>query len=179
MILISGSGLCVYSLVIIVLLLRKNLRQKSYFRIASWLGIADCICLVLMMCYSAPSILVGHILHPSPAFGGCLNIGWFTGLMLILFIAGDRYLCMVHQLTHRKYYSIQKIKWYCLFCWVFGVAYSVPSFALSCSVQFHVDIMTWGWLVRYACAQWLSYGELIMVVTITLTTFVLNGLVLR
>ena len=94
----AASGLVVYVMVMLILMARKKFSRKSYFLLACWLGVADCICLLLMLSYSAPSIFLGHRLHQSHIFGAVLNIGWFSGLAIILLIAGDRYLCMFTRL---------------------------------------------------------------------------------
>lgn len=175
----AASGLVVYVMVMLILMARKKFSRKSYFLLACWLGVADCICLLLMLSYSAPSIFLGHRLHQSHIFGAVLNIGWFSGLAIILLIAGDRYLCMCHQTLHKTCYNIRNVKWYCLLAWIFGTSYSIPSFLPQCSIHFYVELLSWRWNVKHDCAGWLSKAELVMVITITAIAFTLNGLVLR
>ena len=73
--LISVTGLFVYLLFIIIALGRKKFQRNSYFTMAGWLGVADCICLVLMIGYAAPCIILRRNLSHLKFIGGILNIG--------------------------------------------------------------------------------------------------------
>ena len=177
MLLFTASGLIVYIIVIQILL--KKFSRKSYFVLASSLGIADCIFLSTTVLYVVPSTLTGKLLHVSHAFGGIINIAWFSALPLMLFLAGGRYLCMCLYKFHGKFYSLYKTKCYCLFAWLFGISYALPSFFNGCNILYDVKSRSWIWDIEENCAKVLSYGELIMVVLIAVLSFVFTALVLR
>ena len=175
--LFAASGLVVYIIVIGILLTQFS--KKSFFLLASSLGVADCIFLLTTILYVVPSTLTGKLLHASHAFGGIINIAWFSALPLMLFMGGDRYLCMCHYKFHGKFYSLCKTKWYCLFAWLFGISYALPSFFNGCNILYEVKFRSWIWNIDENCAKVLSYGELTMVVSIAVLTFIFTALVLR
>ena len=177
MLLFTASGLIVYIIVIRILLTKFS--KKSYFLLASSLGVADCIFLSTIILYVVPSTLTGKPLHTSHAFGGIINIAWFSALPLMLLLAGDRYLCMCHYKFHEKFYSLCKTKWYCLLGWLFGISYALPSFFNGCNILYDVKIRSWIWNIEENCAKVLSYGELTMVVLIVVLSFIFTALVLR
>ena len=176
---IAVSGLLLYVLVIAVVFTRRRFANNSYFYIAAWLGVAECICLVLMIAYAAPCILMRRNLSDSKIIGGILNIGWFTGLPLIVVLAVNRYLCMCKNNYFKEQFTIQKSKIYCIVCWLFGIIYSMPSFFNCCPLYFDYQMMSWGWSVTDAGAKMLGNGELAMVILVIIVVFGLNGQVFR
>lgn len=176
---ISFIGLVFYIFVIVTVFTRKKFEQNSFFRIAGSLGIADCICLLLMVGYASPCMLLQRNISESRIFGAILNIGWFSGLPLILLLAGDRYLCICKHDAFTKYYNIKQTNLYCIACWVFGIGYSIPSLFSCCGIHFDYHIASWQWNVKKPGASILGYGEITMVILITTLTFLLNGLVLK
>jgi len=179
LLLISLFGLVIYMLFIIVVFHRPKFKDKTYFIIAGWLGIADCICLLLMIGYATPCLLHRKSLSDSLALGGILNIGWFSGLPLLIFLAGDRYLCICNKDVYAKFYTKKMTRLYCFACWVFGIGYSLPSFMPCCSLFFDYSLMSWGWNIGLQGAKALALGEITMVVLITSLTYFLNGLVFK
>lgn len=179
LIVISTFGLVVYVLFCYVVYTRPKFKGKSYFMIAGTLGIADCLCLVLMIGYAAPKLILNRSLSDSLVIGGVLNVGWFSGLPLIVFLAGDRYLCICDKDRYLKVYTMKKTIIYCIGCWVFGTVYSLPSFFPCCPILFDYRLMSWAWVVDKNGAMILSYGELAMVVLVTLITYGLNGFVFK
>ena len=171
------SGLVIYIIVIRVLMTKFS--KKSYFLLASWLGVADCISLISSICYTTPSLLLDKRIHPSNVFGGVVNIGWFSGLPLMVFLAGDRYLCICHPKLHNKLYNKKYTKYYCLSAWLFGACYALPSFFDGCNVFYNVEVRSFTWNIPESCAAALSYGELGMMIIIAGILCACNGLVLR
>ena len=179
MLLLSITGFIVYVLFIVVVFTRMKFKNSSYFIIAGWLGIADCISLVITFSYTAPAVVFNYTLTRNPTAGGILNIAWFSSLPLILFLAINRYLCICHTDLCKKLYTRTSSKYYSLSCWCFGIGYSVASFLNCCPLYFDEVLMTWSWDMMNDGAMFLSYGELIMVLIVTLGSFGLNGLVIR
>ena len=179
LLLISSFGLVVYLLFIYIVFTRSKFKDKTYFMIAGCLGIADCMCLLLMIGYAAPCLLYRTALSQSLAFGGILNVGWFSGLPLLIFLAGDRYFCICNKELYSKFYSIKLTKIYCAACWVFGISYSIPTFLVCCPLHFNYNLMSWGWSISLKGAKVLALGEITMVVLITSLTYFLNGLVFK
>ena len=177
LLLFAGSGLFVYLIVIRVLMTKFS--KKSYFILASWLGIADCTFLIVTVCYVVPSILKGKLLYNSNMFGGIINIAWFSGLPIMLLLAGDRYLCMCHYKIHARIYSLNKTKIYCVLSWLFGISCGIPSFFSGCTLYYNMKIMSWRWDTDHYCATILSYVEISMVLGIVGVTCILTVLVLR
>lgn len=179
LVVLSISGLVAYVAFIIIVFTRKKFKNNAYFYIAAWLGVADCVCLILMMTYAAPCIIMNSNLNSYIFIGGILNVGWFSGLPLILFLAINRYLCICHTELCRRTYTIKLSKIYCLVCFIFGVGYSIPSFFDCCPIYFDYVLMTWGWDINKYGSVVLSYGELVMVIVVTAIALGLNLMVLR
>eukprot|EP00111_Clytia_hemisphaerica_P000369 TCONS_00000996-protein len=179
LLIVSLFGLMVYVLFMFVVFTRPKFKDKTYFTIAGCLGIADCMCLFLMIGYASPCLFYRTSLSNSLALGGVLNIGWFSGLPLLIFLAGDRYLCICNKDLYSRFYKKRLTNMYCIGCWVFGIAYSIPSFFPCCSLHFDYTLMSWGWSIDFDGAKTLALGEITMVVIITSITYFLNGLVFR
>ena len=179
LLLVASFGLMVYLLFIYVVFTREKFKGKTYFTIAGYLGIADCMCLLLMIGYATPCLIFGRALSDSFALGGILNVGWFSGLPLLIFLAGDRYLCICNKNLYRKFYTVKLTKLYCIGCWVFGISYSLPSFLECCPLYFDFTLMSWGWSVSLKGAKVLALGEITMVILITTLTYFLNALVFK
>ena len=181
-IIIAVLGLLFYIPFIVVVFHPSSKHKTSFFILAGWLGIADCICLLLMVAYAGPSTIweknmVGTEFNA--IMGGLLNIGWFTSLPLVVFLAVDRWLCLCKKKWFNVVYSQQKTKCYISACWLFGIAYSIPSFTGCCPIYFTYEYLSWGWSVEHAGAQVLAIGELVMVILVVTVTYLCNGIVLR
>ena len=111
--------------------------------------------------------------------GGLLNIGWFTSLPLILFLAIDRWLCLCHKKWFNVVYTKQKTKCYISACWLFGITYSIPSFTDCCPLYFWYDVISWGWSLDHSGSSVLAVGELALTILVVTLTYICNGLVLR
>ena len=179
LLLISMFGLLVYIIFIYIVFTKSKFKDKTYFMIAGCLGIADCMCLLLMIGYATPCLLYRTKLSDSLLLGGILNIGWFSGLPLLTVLAGDRYFCICNKELYSKFYSIKLTKIYCVACWVFGISYSIPSFLACCSIHFDYTLMSWGWNISLKGAKVLALGEITMVVLVTSFTYLLNGIVFK
>lgn len=176
---LSLFGLVTYIIFIVLVFTRKRFHQQSFFVIAGWLGIADCICLILMIGYASPCIILQTSLSTSRVIGGILNIGWFSGLPLITLLAGNRYFCICDREKFRKIFTPQNTGYLCLGSWLFGVAYSIPTFFSCCSLKFDSAIMSWSWKAKQDGTHYLDYAELVMVVLTFIIIYVFNACVLR
>ena len=177
LLLLASSGLCVYIMVIRVLMTKFS--KKSYYVLAGWLGVADCICLLMTIFYVVPSIYMDKLLHNSTVYGALINISWFSGLPIIVLLAVDRYLCICQERIHKKVYTQSKTKIYCILAWVFGIGYSFPSFFKSCEFEYFIEVRSWGWNTDNECSRILSYGEIGMLILVAGAMFIFNGLVIR
>ena len=177
---IALSGLLVYLLFIVVALGKDDFKNSSYFTMAGWLGVADCICLVLMITYAAPCIILKKDLSDMKFIGGLLNIGWFTGLPLILFLAVNRFLGICHTGVYKRWFTLRKTWCYCFVALIFGTGYSVPSFMDYSPLYFDNCRMSWQWdISSHPMAKVVSIGEVAIVMVVTIITYCLNILVLR
>ena len=177
---IALSGLLVYLLFIVVALGKDDFKKSSYFTMAGWLGVADCICLVLMITYAAPCIILQKDLSDMKFIGGLLNIGWFTGLPLILFLAVNRFLCICHTDFYKRWFTLRKTWCYCSVALIFGIGYSVPSFMDYSPLYFDNCKMSWQWDIScHPMAKVVSIGEMVIVMVVTIITYCLNILVFR
>lgn len=177
--LISISGLIVYLLFIIIALGRKKFQRNSYFTMAGWLGIADCICLVLMIGYAAPCVILQRNLSDLKFIGGILNVGWFSGLPLIVFLAANRFFCICHTECFKTLFTSHKTRYYCLAALVFGMCYSLPSFMKYSPLFFDYHMMSWEWQTNHPVSKYVTFGEITIVMLVTLTTHTLNILVFK
>ena len=177
---IALTGLFIYLLFIAIALGKHDFKKNSYFTMAGWLGVADCICLVLMITYVTPSIILQKDLSNLKFIGGLLNIGWFTGLPLILFLAVNRYLCICHTDLYKRMFTLRKTRWYCIIALCFGILYSIPSFMDYSPLFFDYRMLSWQWdLHHHPVAKVISIGEIAIVIAVTLITYCLNTLTFK
>ena len=184
-------GLIFYILFIVTVFHPSSQHRTSFFILAGWLGIADCIVLVYMIVYAAPSTIMGQNLgeiemngtytdkRVNAYMGVFVNVGWFTSLPLIVFLAVNRWLCLCHKNWFNVVYSKQKTKCYILAAWIFGIAYSLPSFTDCCPIYFWYDMMSLGWSLDHSGSAALAFGELTITILVATITYLCNGLVIR
>ena len=156
--------------------------QSCFFMLAGWLALADSICLILMISYAAPCIVLQRDIgggQISAIMGGIINVGFFTSLPLIVFLAVDRWLCLCHRDWFMKTYDDQKTKLYIAICWLFGLAYSTSTFTSCCPLYFDYVMMTWTWSAKHPGSQKMAIGELVIVITTVILAHICNTLVLR
>lgn len=177
--LIALPGLLLYVLFIHIVLTRKRFQSNSFFIIAGWLGVAECTNLVILATYSAPCLITQDRLVNSRFIGAVLNIGWFSGLPLTLFLAVNRYLCICRSNSFKGVFTVKRSKYYSMCCWLFGLAVAVPSFTEHAPLYFDIEKLSWGWQIDNTVAKVVAIGEVTMVSTVTLMTYILNGLVFK
>ena len=181
---------------VVVVFHPSSKHKTSFFILAGWLGIADGLCLLLMIGYAAPSTIMEQNLaeikinqtqinktltdkRVNAIMGGLLNVGWFSSLPLIVFAAVDQWLCFCHRQCFNSVFTQQRTQFYICACWVFGISYSMPSFMNCCPLYFWFDLISWGWSLDHSGSAVLAIGELVITILVFTITYLCNAMVLR